>query len=126
MIQCVPEQSARYGKTESIGFDVDRSGLNKFESRTENYKSILGKLLETITPIALQSQHRLYSVPINTVQSYTERQNLSSAIAKKMRVHHQKASVPHALAIYGLSGTGKSQLVLKYVEDHKDKYNPIL
>jgi tetratricopeptide (TPR) repeat protein len=41
-------------------------------------------------------------------------------------VHHQKASVPHALVIHGLGGTGKTQLALKYVEDYKDKYNPIL
>ena len=125
-MQCVPEQSATYGKIESIGFDVDHSGLNKFGSRNENYRIILRKLLEAITPIALQRQHRLYSVPITTVKSYTERQKLSAAITKKLHMHHQKASVPHALAIHGLGGTGKTQLALKYVEDYKEKYNPIL
>jgi tetratricopeptide (TPR) repeat protein len=125
-MQCVPEQSATYGKVESIGFDVDHFGMNKFGSRNENYRIILRKLLEAITPIALQRQHRLYSVPITTIKSYTERQKLSAAITKKLSMHHQKASVPYALAIHGLGGTGKTQLALKYVEDYKDKYNPIL
>jgi hypothetical protein len=100
-MQCVPEQSATYGKVESIGFDVDHSGMNKFGSRNENYRIILRKLREAITPIALQRQHRLYSVPITPVKSYTERQKLSAAITKKLSMHHQKASVPYALAIHG-------------------------
>jgi tetratricopeptide (TPR) repeat protein len=43
-----------------------------------------------------------------------------------LRVRHEKASVPHAVAICGLGGTGKSQLALKYAEDKKEQYNPIL
>jgi tetratricopeptide (TPR) repeat protein len=43
-----------------------------------------------------------------------------------MCVLHENSSVPYALAIHGLGGTGKTQLALKYVEEHKDKYNPIL
>lgn len=31
-----------------------------------------------------------------------------------------EASIPHALAIYGLGGTSKTQLALRYIEDHKD------
>ena len=73
-----------------------------------------------------QKQQRLYSVPVGTVESYTERHWLSIAVDEKLRVHHDKASVPHALVVYGLGGTGKTQLALKYVEDHKDEYNPIL
>ena len=111
---------------ENIGLPVDHYGLNKFGSKNENYKIIFRKLLEIITPIASQKQQRLYSVPISMVESYTERHRLSIAVNEKLRVHHQKASVPHALTIYGLGGTGKTQLAIKYVEDHKDEYNPIL
>jgi hypothetical protein len=123
---CVREQSATYGKVENIGLPVDHYGLNKFGSRNENYRMIFRKLLETINPIITQKQQRFYSVPISTVESYTERHRLSAAVDEKLGVRHQNASVPYALAIYGLGGTGKTQLALKYVEDHKDEYNPIL
>jgi hypothetical protein len=83
-------------------------------------------LLNTITPIALQKQQRVYSVSIDAVDSYIERPALSAAVAEKLRVHHSPAIVPYALAIHGLGGSGKTQLALKYVEDHRDEYNPIL
>jgi tetratricopeptide (TPR) repeat protein len=105
---------------------VDHYGLNKFGSRSANYKIVLSKLLEIITPFASQRRDHLYSVPLETVHSYTERHRLSSAIGEKLRTFHENSSIPHALAIYGLGGTGKTQLALKYIEDHKDDYNPIL
>ncbi|KAF2271228.1 uncharacterized protein EI97DRAFT_408568, partial [Westerdykella ornata] len=123
---CVREQSATYSRVENVGLSVDHYGLNKFGSKNENYKIILRKLLQTITPIALQKQQRFYSVPVGTVESYTERHKLSTAVKEGLRVHHLTATVPYALAIYGLGGTGKTQLALKYVQDYKDEYNPIL
>ena len=125
-MQCVREQSATYSKVDNIGLPVDHYGLNKFGSKNENYRMILRKLLETITPIVSQKQRQLYSVPIDTVGSYTERHRLSATINEKLHVPHQKASVPYALTIHGLGGTGKTQLALKYVKDHQDDYNPIL
>jgi hypothetical protein len=60
------------------------------------------------------------------VPSYTVRHGLSSAIEEKMHTLHKNSSVSYALAIYRLGGTGKTQLALKYIKDHEDKYNPIL
>ncbi|KAF2133614.1 TPR-like protein [Dothidotthia symphoricarpi CBS 119687] len=122
---CVPMQSATYDRAESVPLTVDHSGLNKYGSKDANYRLVVTKLLETIKPLALQKQ-RLYSVPLDAVESYTERQALSAAVADKLRVHHPKAGVPHALAIHGLGGSGKTQLALKYVEDHKHEYSPVL
>jgi tetratricopeptide (TPR) repeat protein len=125
-MQCVREQSAIYSRVENIGLPVDHYGLNKFKSKdNESYKSIVRKLLSLIEPIAAQKQRRLYSVPVSTAETYTERQKLSTAVVEGLRVRHEKAIVPYALAIYGLGGTGKTQLALKYIEDYKDKYSPI-
>ena len=68
----------------------------------------------------------MYSVPLETVPTYTERRNLSSMIEEKLRKSCNKNSLAHALVIYGLGGTGKTQLALKFIENHKKKYNPIL
>jgi tetratricopeptide (TPR) repeat protein len=86
-------------------------------------RSEIYPLKETLCPERPQLQ---YSVPLETVPSYTVRRTPSLEIEEKMHVVHKNSSVSHALAIHGLGGTGKTQLALKYVEDHKDKYNPIL
>ncbi|KAI1370745.1 hypothetical protein F4677DRAFT_457595 [Hypoxylon crocopeplum] len=69
---------------------------------------------------------RHYAVPLETVASYTQRDELWQELGEKSRIRHEKASVPFAVAIYGLGGTGKSQLALKYAESYKSRYNPIL
>ena len=108
-------------KVQNVGLPVDHYGLNKFGSRDDaNYKIILRKLLEVISPQISQRQ-MLYSVPFATVNSYTERPTLSQEIEEKL-----DRSQSRALVIHGLGGTGKSQLALKYAENHKKEFNPIL
>ncbi|KDN67922.1 hypothetical protein CSUB01_10064 [Colletotrichum sublineola] len=38
---------------------------------------------------------------------------------------HVKGGVPHAVVLYGLGGTGKSQMALGYAERQKHRYNPV-
>ncbi|KAI9765373.1 MAG: hypothetical protein M1840_007453 [Geoglossum simile] len=54
LVKCMREQSATYGgaNIENIKLPVDHYGLNKFESKNENYGIILQKLLEIVTSIA--------------------------------------------------------------------------
>ncbi|KAJ4288935.1 hypothetical protein N0V90_011276 [Kalmusia sp. IMI 367209] len=123
---CVREQSATYGRVENIGLPVDHYGLNKFGSRDNNYQMVLGKLIAIIKPIALHQSPGLYAVPVGTVGTYTERNGLSTAVYEKLRVRHSDGSVAHALAICGLGGAGKTQLALKYAQDHQAEYDPVL
>ncbi|KAK0734715.1 P-loop containing nucleoside triphosphate hydrolase protein [Lasiosphaeria miniovina] len=85
---------------------------------------ILSKLME-VTKSCTQTVKRYYAVPLETVHTYTERAELSAKLEQKLQIRHEKASVPYAVALYGLGGTGKSQLALAYAEKHKDRYNPI-
>jgi len=68
----------------------------------------------------LRTFNRHYVVPLETPVTYTQRHNLSERLAEKIGISHENASVPHAVVIHGLGGTGKSQLALKFAEDHKD------
>ena len=72
------------------------------------------------------SQPKHYAVPLETVHTYTERSELSAEIEQKLHIRHEKASIPHAVALHGLGGVGKSQLALDYAEKHKGQYDPIL
>lgn len=125
-MQCVREQSATYSGVRKIGLPVDHYGLNKFGSRNDdNYKIISSKLAEITSPLVRTIRHH-YAVPLETVHTYTQRKELSDLLQVKLEINHKNASVPYAVAIHGLGGTGKSQLALKYAEDHKDQYNPIV
>ena len=126
-MQCVYEQSATYEgpRVQNIGLDVDHSGLNKFGSRDHNYKLIQSKLNDIIKLLSQPSRCR-YAVPVGSVQTYTQRHELSQSLDEKIKVRHNNAGVPHAVAVYGLGGTGKSQLALRYAECHKQHYDPIL
>jgi hypothetical protein len=123
----VSEQSATYDGPgiRNIGLPVDHYRLNKFVSRNESYQIILSKLIKIMTSMSQTIRHH-YAVPLDTVPSYIQRHKLSKALEDKLQARHENANVPHAVAIHGLGGTGKSQLALKYAEDGKDRYNPIL
>lgn len=86
---------------------------------------IASKLVEIATSLCGVFKHR-YAVPLETLSTYTQRYKLSKLLEEKIRVNHENASVPRAVVIHGLGGTGKSQLALKYAEDHKDQYDPVL
>ncbi|KAK3898990.1 hypothetical protein C8A05DRAFT_37396, partial [Staphylotrichum tortipilum] len=124
---CVREQSATYEgpKVRNIGLSVDHYGLNKFGWRSESYQVIRSKLVELVESFA-RPRKRHYAVPFERAHTYTERTALSMELEEKMRIRHDKASIPFAVVLHGLGGTGKSQLALDYAEKHKDRYNPIL
>jgi hypothetical protein len=86
---------------------------------------IASKLVECCQSL-LQSAKRHYAVPLETVRTYTPRHELSSKLEEKMKINYENASVRHTVVIHGLGGTGKSQLALRFAEDHKDRYDPIL
>jgi tetratricopeptide (TPR) repeat protein len=104
---------------------VDHYGLNKFGSRDINYGSVLSKLREVTVSLPVLEKCS-YAVPLETVESYTQREELWNQLEKKMRIRHDEANVPYAVTISGLGGVGKSQLALKFAETYKDRYNPIL
>lgn len=58
--------------------------------------------------------------------SFTARATLFEQIGRKLQQADFKRPRPYATAICGTGGTGKTQLALKYIEDHKDKFNPTL
>jgi tetratricopeptide (TPR) repeat protein len=126
---CVKEESATYQapRTDNIALAVDHYNLNKFQAKDdEHYKFISGTLLRLINPPASWQRGRVYSIPRRTVENFIPRDNLSSTMAALLKIRHEKADVPFALAIHGLGGIGKTQLALRYAEHYERDYNAIL
>jgi hypothetical protein len=60
------------------------------------------------------------------VSTYVDRPALSKEIRTKIAKSCGNKSLVHALAVTSLGGTGKTRLVLHYIEQHKQKYDTIL
>ncbi|PLN86207.1 hypothetical protein BDW42DRAFT_109905 [Aspergillus taichungensis] len=123
---CVTEQSAVFHSpgVQNVDLPADHYGLNKFPDRNDSYKIVLTKLLEAISLV--ETPKHCYSVPMETVNSFTERIVLSTEIETALRSPDEDAVRPYAVSICGLGGTGKTQLAMRYAEQRRDQYSPIL
>ena len=65
-------------------------------------------------------------MPFATVPTYTERPHLIEELGVKLGKRHGGAGLAHAIAVTGIGGTGKTQLVLRYIEEHEEEYDTIL
>ncbi|OQN96102.1 hypothetical protein B0A48_18348 [Cryoendolithus antarcticus] len=67
-----------------------------------------------------------FSVPFTIVTTYAERSELSRQLEEKLDKPHLVKKLAHSVAVVGLGGTGKTQLVLRYIEQHEQDYDSIL
>ena len=65
-------------------------------------------------------------VPRSTVHTFSERLNLMSQVISKLCLSQEVRDLPRSIALWGIGGSGKSQLALRFIEMHKDKYTTIL
>jgi tetratricopeptide (TPR) repeat protein len=68
---------------------------------------------------------RRVSVPLATVSTYADRPDLSRELKEKLDKPHG-TGLAHAVAVVGLGGMGKTQLVLHYIETHEAEYDTVL
>jgi hypothetical protein len=59
------------------------------------------------------------------VSTYAERPQLSQELEEKLSKTHG-GELTHAVAVVGLGGTGKTQLVLRYLQKHQEEYDTVL
>lgn len=66
------------------------------------------------------------SVPYAIVPTYTARPSLSDELSQKLTQPCRGGGIGHAVAVTGLVGTGKTQLVLHHIKEHEGDYHTIL
>jgi tetratricopeptide (TPR) repeat protein len=76
-------------------------------------------------PTAAGRTSRCVSVPFATVPTFTERPQLWQELLEKLEKAHG-TGLAHTVAVTGLGGTGKTQLVLRYIEEHEEDYDAVL
>lgn len=106
----------------NVSLDIDHRGLANFGFESDDKKKMSDRLLDSMKA---ETWRGIYSVPQESGR-YVERSQLSSEITRKMHISREDNTVPHALVIHGLGGTGKTQLTLKFIEDREQIYSPIL
>ena len=72
------------------------------------------------------SQGARYVIPFSTVNTYTERPKIMNQVVNDLSVFQDFRDPPLSVALWGIGGSGKSQLALRFAEKHKDVYNTII
>ena len=65
-------------------------------------------------------------VPRSTVHTFTERINLMSQVVDLLSLPQESRDLPRSIALWGIGGSGKSQLALRFIEKHRDNYTMII
>ena len=65
-------------------------------------------------------------IPFQTVRSYTKRPLLEEELARLLTTIRPDRDPPRSIALWGLNGGGKTQLALRFIEEHRSDYNTIL
>jgi tetratricopeptide (TPR) repeat protein len=110
------------------GLDLDHSGLNKFSSRTEDYLQFVAVLKEMMPKQAPHSSFRTTSnswLPAQLAVNFTPRNKLMGSLHEKLHMSRKSASIPHSVTVFGIGGSGKTQLALKYLETYGQEYSHI-
>jgi len=65
-------------------------------------------------------------VSLSLLDTYIDRPTISAEIASKMQKSCGSKTLVHALALVGLGGTGKTQLAVRYIQQHRKHYDTVL
>jgi hypothetical protein len=136
----VSSQSGRAGLGETkLTVTLQKCSIEEQKSASwivSSYANIMNILLTWLTIDSNQEPRQpgnptrddpcISPVSLSPVSTYVDRPALSKEIRTKMAKSCGNKSLVHALAVTGLGGTGKTQLVLHYIEQHKQKYDTIL
>ena len=65
-------------------------------------------------------------VPRSTVHTFTERIDLMHQAVSFLSLSREFRDLPRSIALWGIGGSGKSQLALRFIEKHRDNYTTII
>ncbi|KAI9669728.1 MAG: hypothetical protein M1831_007424 [Alyxoria varia] len=126
----VPQRSAKIAGYSFYGIRANHMDMTKFPNQDHpGYRKILGELERWTKEICQEKQTNsqpgceVWMIPRTTSRLYVGRKQLSKRLSQAFLFDH---SMPPAqqrvFVIKGIGGTGKSEVCLKFAEDHRDEY----
>lgn len=109
---------------------VDQIGLTSCIGRLRRLSAF--KMLKTestssgCSPTLDDTLSRCISIPLATAWAYKERPCLSKELHENLRRVQDDFEPAHAVAVTGPEGTGKTQLVLRFIEENEQDYDVVL
>jgi tetratricopeptide (TPR) repeat protein len=109
---------------------VDQIGLTACIGRLRRLSAF--KMLKTesnssgCSPTLDETLSRCISIPLATAWAYKERPCLSKELHENLRRVQDDFELARAVAVTGPEGTGKTQLVLRFVEENEQDYDVVL
>lgn len=67
-------------------------------------------------------RNKYYEIPRNPSSFFTVRQEICAQMRASCLVSNQHTPQQKRFVIHGLGGSGKTQLCLKFAEDHREEY----
>lgn len=111
-----------------ICLNADHSSIVQFNNPSDsNLELVLGELRELAQSVTKVHdklrRHHQFHTSCSTVKSFVGR---DQELAKLKGCFLSREYVSKVVALYGATGVGKSQLALKYAEEHCDSYEHVI
>lgn len=109
---------------------VDQIGLTACIGRLGRLSA--SRMLKTAStssecsPTLDETSSRCISIPLATAWAYKERPRLSNELQEHLRRVQDNIEMVRAVAVTGPEGTGKTQLVLRFIEENEQDYDIVL
>jgi len=63
-----------------------------------------------------------FEIPLDTNKNYVERQKLDSQLESLLSTHTHEPSAARRVVLYGLGGSGKTEMAVRFAERHRNDY----
>ena len=108
------------GRVVNRGFALDHFQLNKFSSRTYEYRILLHQLLALTKPVLT-----VVFAPVRLVPTYIPRPQMLEPILNAMTTGSPVCPMTNFVVLHGLGGAGKSQLARQIIDLLHIKYRTV-
>lgn len=72
-----------------------------------------------------QRSNQYFSVPFDHNRNYVNRLSIEALLEEKLDPHKGKAASPGRVVLYGLGGSGKTEIAIRFAEKHREDYSAV-
>jgi len=107
-----------------IPTDKNHRGMCRFaSSKDKTYKNFIRSVKQIMKGNEVKElKNEFYMVPHTANANFTGRNDIRQQLSDSLVVdRHMRANIQQRFVLYGLGGSGKTQVCLKFAKDHQNK-----